>query len=118
MRLYQINLILCLALVFIGLWSYEASGRDAHTLSVPVMGILLSLFHRPLKAGNEKMIKGAMASTLLVFIIMLFPLRNSILADHTMAIFRVSLVLVLCAIALIYYYRYFRVAHGNENQMS
>ncbi len=105
---HQINLILCFILILVGLWSYEASGRDFHTLSVPVLGILLSLFHKPLKERNEKMIKGAMLATLMIFIIMLLPLRNSFNSGNTMAMLRVSIVLVSTGIALLWYRAFLR----------
>lgn len=104
----QVNLMLCLILVFVGLWSYEASGRDFHTLSVPALGILLSLFHKPLKEGNEKMIKGAMLATLVIFVIMILPLRNSFNSGKTMAIIRVSIVLISSGLALLWYRSYIK----------
>ncbi|NOT36798.1 MAG: hypothetical protein HOP11_05430 [Saprospiraceae bacterium] len=108
MKPYQINLYLSLLLVAVGLWSYEASGRDFHTLSVPVIGVLLSLFHRPLKSGDTKIVKGAMLATLFVFILMLLPLRNSFLSGNMMAVFRVALVLLASGIALIWYKNFIR----------
>lgn len=105
MKAYQLNLILCFVLVGVGLWSYEASGRDFHTLSVPVLGILLSLFHKPLKESNQKMEKAAMLASLIVFIIMLLPLKNSIQGNNMMAVVRVSIVLLACGLALIMYMR-------------
>ncbi len=103
---YQINMFLALTLVFVGLWSYEASGRDLHTLSVPVLGVLLSLLHSPLKTQPQKYIKFALAASMFVFVLMLLPLRNSILAGHNMAILRVGLILVVSGWALFsYYYR-------------
>lgn len=41
---YRINLFLAVALVMLGLWSFQASGRDNHTLIVLALGILLSFF--------------------------------------------------------------------------
>jgi len=54
---YRINLFLAVALVMLGLWSFQASGRDNHTLIVPALGILLSFFHRPLLNDPHKFLK-------------------------------------------------------------
>ncbi|MEP7197375.1 MAG: hypothetical protein ABI851_12715 [Saprospiraceae bacterium] len=105
---YQINLSLSILLIAIGLWSYEASGRDAHTMSVPCLGILLSFFHKPVKMNNQKIIKICMVTTCLIFIILLLPLRNSILAQHNMAVLRVSIMLAGTGFALFYYYSFFK----------
>ncbi len=105
---YQINLFLCLALIGIGLVSFEASNRDKHTLIVPLMGILLSLFHRPLKNNESKATKWAFYSTIAIFIIMLIPFKNTLESQHIGGLWRVSLILVACLIAIILYLNHFK----------
>ncbi|MCC6816307.1 MAG: hypothetical protein IT267_07850 [Saprospiraceae bacterium] len=108
MKPYQVNLFVSFVLVIVGLWSYEASGRDFHTLSVPLIGILMSLFHRPLKANNLKFLKGSMALTMIIFILMLLPLRNTLIASNLMGATRIMIILLVLGFALVWYLKYFR----------
>ncbi|MBK9271873.1 MAG: hypothetical protein IPM48_09755 [Saprospiraceae bacterium] len=104
--LYKVNLTLSLLLVLLGLWSYESSGRDFHTLSIPVMGIILSMFHRPLKTQPFKWLPWVTALTGLYAFILLMPLQNSYSAGNQQALFRVLLMLLACLSAFcIYLYR-------------
>lgn len=102
---YRINLFLAVALVMLGLWSFQASGRDNHTLIVPVLGIILSFFHRPLLNDPDKFFKIVIAVTGIIFITLLLPLKNSLESGHLMGTFRVSLMLLSTATALILYYK-------------
>jgi apolipoprotein N-acyltransferase len=107
MKPYQANLYAAIALVILGLWSYSASGRDAHTLIVPGFGILLSLFHKPFKNGNKAVAHIVVVLTFVMFLVMFMPLRNSIKGDQPMAIFRVVLMMLVLISALIIYVRSF-----------
>jgi len=102
---YRINLFLAVALVMLGLWSFQASGRDNHTLVVPALGILLSFFHRPLLNDPHKFLKIVFGVTGIIFITYLCPLKISRERVHHMGTFRVSLMLVSTAVALFLYNR-------------
>ena len=106
---YRINLFLAVALVMLGLWSIQASGRDNHTLIVPALGILLSFFHRPLLNAPERFFKIVIALTGIIFLTLLLPLKNSLESGHQMGTLRVALMLICTAAALVMYYKIWRL---------
>ena len=114
MKPYQANLFNATLLVILGLWSYSASGRDTYTLIVPVLGILLSFFHKPFKAENKTVAHVVVVLTFLILIVLFLPLRNSINAGNNMAILRVVLMIVSCTAAMIVYIRSFIDARKNR----
>lgn len=88
------------SLVILGLWSYESSGRDFHTLSIPLMGILLSLLHRPLQENEAKWILVALAITLIYALILIVPVMNTIKGNNPGGLVRVTLMWTVCILAL------------------
>lgn len=103
---FRINLALACLLVALGLWSYEASGRDSHTLSIPVMGIILSFFHKPLRLNEAAFLKWVAIITGVYLIVLIMPLRNSFNGGNMAAFLRVSLMFAATLLATIgYLYR-------------
>jgi len=100
---YKVNFILAICLVLLGLWSYDASGRDFHTLSIPAMGVILSFFHKPLKNEENKWIVWILALTAVYVFILIMPLRNSMNSGNQAAVLRVSLMFTFCFLALVFY---------------
>jgi len=110
---YKLNLALSFLLVILGLWSFEASGRDLHTLSIPIMGILLSLFHKPLKGNESTFIKWISIMKGIYLVVLIMPLRNSFNGGNREALLRVSLMFIATLLTLAgYIYRQMLMKKG------
>ncbi|HMS29502.1 MAG TPA: hypothetical protein PKD32_06600 [Saprospiraceae bacterium] len=111
MKPHQANLLTSAIFVIVGLWSYEASGRDLHTLSIPVIGILLSFFYKPLKENRRYALEAVGILSSLIVLLLLLPMRNTIQStkpDKYYAVLRVSLMLAAVLYAVIIYYKEYR----------
>ncbi|MBK7224777.1 MAG: hypothetical protein WAS56_12030 [Saprospiraceae bacterium] len=101
-KAYQANFIYFVSLVFVSLWSYNATGLQ-HALIPAGIGILLSLFHKTLKQGEKLSFYIVAIITLLSCISFVLPLERVIRLGDTVGIIRMSILILLGVMASIVY---------------
>jgi hypothetical protein len=110
---YQANLINFTAMVFIGLWSYSSTHLN-HALIIPAIGILLSAFHKQMKAGENLAKNIVIIITALNFISLFMPLERVISTNDIMGIMRMSLLILINLFALVVYYLNYKASKTNQ----
>ncbi len=108
MQTYKISLLNAVILVLLGLWGYIASESPSVTALIPVgFGILLLVLNPSLKKQNKTLSHLAVVLTLLIAIGLYMPMAGAIERNDTLAILRVSIMMLASLIALIFFIRSF-----------
>ena len=97
-----------LVLIVFGLWGYLGSQTPSPTALIPVFaGVLLLSFVRGVKSGNKVIAHLAVLVTLGIIIALIKPLTGCAGRGDTIAVIRVSLMMVSGIISMVYFIRSF-----------
>jgi len=108
MKPYFVNLINSLVLITLGAWAYFSSETPSFTALIPVFGGLILLAVTPgFKNGNRVLAHVAVVFTLLLLIGLIKPLTAAIGRADSLAIARVSVMMVSSLLAMIVFIRSF-----------
>ena len=114
MKPYLINLINAIVLIALGSWAYFTSEHPSVTALIPVFaGIILIVITPGFKGGNRVLAHIAVVLTLLILIGLIKPLTGSIRRSDSLAILRVSVMIITSLIAMIIFVRSFISARRN-----
>ena len=111
MKPHTASLINAIALVGLGAWGYFSSDNPSMTALIPVIfGVLILAMNKGLKAENKVISHIAVLLTLLILIGLVRPLMGAFDRGSTMAILRVSIMMITCVLAIVYFIKSFRDA--------
>jgi hypothetical protein len=108
MKPYFANLINSIVLVILGTWGYFGSDIHSPTAMIPVfIGILLLALTPSFKKGNKIIAHIAVTIALIILVALIKPLIGSIGRHNSIAVFRVSAMMLSSLIALIVFIKSF-----------
>ncbi|HSG67623.1 MAG TPA: hypothetical protein VK994_02875 [Bacteroidales bacterium] len=108
MKSHTISLINAIILIVFGIWGYFSSDKASFTAFIPVIaGLILLFLNRGIKKGNKIIGHIAVVVTLLILFGLVKPLLGSIDRNATMAIIRVSLMMLSTLFALTIFFKEF-----------
>jgi len=109
------NLITAVILIAMGLWGYISSESPSPTALIPVaFGALFAILYPWMKKENKIVSHIVVVLTLLILAALFKPLSGAMEADNTMAIVRISIMILICIFAMIIYVKSFMAAR-NKN---
>jgi hypothetical protein len=115
MKPFQINLVNACVLIIMGLWGYFASADPSPTALIPVgFGAIFGLSTPPFKKGNRVVAHIVVLLTFLLIIALFMPLLGALNRQDTLAIIRVSVMLLVSIVAMVIYIRSFIEARKKE----
>ena len=115
MKTYLISLINALILIALGLWAYFGTDASSLTALIPVaVGIVLVLLNPALRKERKLESHIVVLLTFLVLLGLIKPLLGSLERDDTLAIARVSVMMLFTLIALFCFIRSFIAARKNK----
>jgi hypothetical protein len=102
MKPYIVNLFNAIVLVFLGLWGYFISEAPSVTAFIPVVtGFILLILTPWFRKENKVAAHIAVLLTFLIIIGLLMPLRGAMARGDEAGIFRVAVMLLSSAIAMV-----------------
>jgi hypothetical protein len=114
MKPYLINLLNAIVLVTLGSWAYLTSDHPSVTALIPVFaGIVLIVITPGFKRGNRVLAHIAVVLTLLILIGLIKPLTGSIGRSDSLAIARVSVMIITSLTAMVIFVKSFIDARRN-----
>jgi len=115
MKTHIISLINALVLIALGLWGYFGSDTASYTALIPIaVGIILILLNPGLRKEKKLESHIAVVLTFLVLLGLIKPLMGSLAREDTIAITRVSIMILSSLIALIYFIKSFIAARSKK----
>ena len=109
MQPYIANALNGLVLVLMSLWGYYET--SSNTALIPAVGgIILLILNGPLKRGNKTLSHVIVVLTVLLIIALIKPFTGALADGRTMAVFRISAMLVTGILAIISFVISFRNA--------
>lgn len=115
MKTHTISIINAITLILFGLWAYLSSQTPSFTALIPVFfGIALIFLNRGIKVENKTLAHIAVLLTILVFIGLIKPFVAAIDKANSIAIFRVSFMLLTTLISIIFFIKSFIAARTNK----
>ena len=108
MKVYVVSMLNAAVLISLGLWGYLGSQTPSPTALIPVFaGIILLSLIRGLKAGNRVIAHISVMLTFVLLIAFIKPLTGSIGRADNGAIIRIVVMMISCALSMIYFIRSF-----------
>ena len=108
MKVYFVTMLNGFILVLLGAWGYLGSQTPSPTALIPVFaGILLLYFVTGVKAQNKVIAHLAVLLTLVMVIALIKPLSGAIGRSDSLAVSRVSVMMLASAVNLVYFIRSF-----------
>jgi hypothetical protein len=115
MKPYLINLVNAIVLIAFGCWAYFTSDHPSVTALIPVFaGIVLIAVTPGFKRGNRVLAHIAVVLTLLILIGLIKPLTGAIGRSDSLAIMRVSIMILTSLTAMIIFVKRFIDARRNK----
>ncbi|MBK9256664.1 MAG: hypothetical protein IPM42_14345 [Saprospiraceae bacterium] len=109
MNAHKANLINAVSLIFLPLWGYLDSLTPSMTALIPmVFGIVLLSLNNGVQYGIKSQSHAAVVITLLVLISLIKPLTGAIDREDSMAILRVSMMILTGVVSLFFFIKSFR----------
>jgi len=97
-----------MVLVVMPAWGYLIKDAPSITSLIPaVFGVLLLACYKPIKKQNKNITHVAVVLTLLVFLLLIMPLRFVILKEDMWGTIRVSAMMITSFLALIAFVKHF-----------
>ena len=113
---YKATLLNALVLIGLSLWGYFSVPDSSPTALIPcIFGIIFLALSPGVKKQNKVVAHIVVVLTLMIVIALIKPLMAQIEKENTIAIARVSLMMLSSAIALIIYIRSFIAARKNKD---
>jgi len=110
MKVYVVSMLNAVVLILLGLWGYWGSQSPSPTALIPVFaGIILLSLIRGLKAGNRIIAHISVLLTFVLLIAFIKPLTGSIGRADNGAIVRIVIMMIACAVSMVYFIRSFIV---------
>tara|TARA_B110000444_G_C18717970_1_gene537007 strand:+ start:221 stop:580 length:360 start_codon:yes stop_codon:yes gene_type:complete len=96
------SLINSVALISLGLWGYLGSTSPSQTALIPVIfGIVIIAMNGGVKSENKIISHVVVTLTLLILLGLVMPLKGAIIRGDTLAVVRVSIMLVTTIFSLV-----------------
>ena len=111
MKPYSANLMAAIVLILMSFWAYFSSETPSMTALIPaIFGVIFLALTGLLKKENKVAAHIVVVLTLLVLVSLFKPLTGVLSRNDTMGVIRVSLMMLVCLIAIIVYVRSFIAA--------
>ena len=108
MKAHTASLINALILIGFGLWAYLGSETPSKTALIPVgFGAVLLALYKGVEKENKIVAHIAVLLTLIILIALVKPLTAALGRDDSMAIIRVSVMMLSTAVALFFFIKSF-----------
>ncbi len=108
MKVYVVSMLNAFVLIIFGLLGFLGSRTPSPSALIPVFaGIILLSLIRGLKAGNRVIAHVSVLLTFGLLIILIIPLAGSIGRADYGAIVRTMIMMISCAITMVYFIRSF-----------
>ncbi len=118
MKVYMVSMLNAFVLMILGLWGYLGSEDPSLTALIPViLGALLLSLTQQLRYGSKPMAHLSVIITLLILIGLIKPLSGAIMRADSNAIYRVSAMMVSCAIATGFFVRSFIMVRKRKKKL-
>lgn len=115
MSAHLASLINAICLIGLGLWGYFSSESPSPTAFIPVgIGVALLLCYPGIKKENKIVAHIAVVLTFVVLLGLIMPLRGALGRGDSMAVVRVSVMLLSTVLALAYFVKSFIDARKNR----
>jgi hypothetical protein len=115
MKAHTASLIHAIVLIALSGWGYLASGTPSVTAMIPVaIGIVLLFLNKGIKAENKVIAHIAVLLTLLVLFGLIKPLTGALGREDTLAMVRVSVMILATLLAMVYFVKSFVEARKNR----
>jgi hypothetical protein len=108
MKVYLISMMNAFVLILIGLWGYWGAQTPSPSSLIPVFSgaFLLSLV-QGVRSGSRVIAHISVTLTLLLLIGLIMPLIGAIDDENSDSILRVVVMMISCAISMVYFIRSF-----------
>lgn len=117
MKAHTASLINAILLISLSAWGYLSSETPSITALIPFfVGVILLFFNKGIKEENKIIAHIAVVLTLVILIGLIKPLMGAIERNDTMAITRVSIMLISTLIAIIFFVKSFIDARKARTQ--
>ena len=115
MKAHTASLINALTLIALSLWGYFSSDTPSITALIPtVIGAILLIMNRGIKAENKVIAHIAVVLTVLVLAGLIKPLTGAMEREDTAAMIRVVVMIASTILAMIYFVKSFIDARKNR----
>ena len=115
MKAYQVSLINAVTLIALGVWGYFASESPSPTAFIPAgLGVILLVLNGGLRKENKMIAHIAVLVTLITLAGLFMPLKGALGREDTMAIVRVSVMMLTTVAAIVAFVRSFIEARRNR----
>ena len=102
------NLVNAIILIALGAWGYFGADKPSPTALIPVgAGVALLCMYPGVLKHNKTIAHIAVSLTLLLLLALIMPLMSAIGKGNSMAIYRVAIMMVSCAVAMFFFIKSF-----------
>lgn len=117
MKAHTTSLISSVLLIAMSAWGYLSSATPSITALIPLFfGVALIFCYPGIKNENKIIAHVAVLLTLIVLVALFMPLKGAFGRDDSMAIIRISIMLIGTAMSLTGFIRSFIVARKNKGE--
>ena len=115
MKAHTMSLISSLILIIMSGWGYLSSASPSPTALIPLFfGVALLLCYPGIKKENKIIAHVAVLLTLIVLVALFMPLKGAFGRDDSMAIMRISVMIIGSAMSMTAFIRSFIAARKNK----
>ena len=115
MKAHTMSLISSLILIIMSGWGYLSSASPSPTALIPLFfGVALLLCYPGIKKENKIIAHVAVLLTLIVLVALFMPLKGAFGRDDSMAIIRISVMIIGSAMSMTAFIRSFIAARKNK----
>ncbi|MGD1843741.1 MAG: hypothetical protein ACFB0B_23035 [Thermonemataceae bacterium] len=108
MKAHTASLLNAILLITLSAWGYFSSDTPSVTALIPaVVGVILLLLNNGVKKENKVIAHIAVLLTLLILVGLLRPLTGAVGRGDTLAITRVSIMLISTLVAIVFFVKSF-----------
>ena len=115
MKAHTMSLVSSLILIIMSGWGYLSSASPSPTALIPLFfGVALLLCYPGIKKENKIIAHVAVLLTLIVLVALFMPLKGAFGRDDSMAIIRISVMIIGSAMSMTAFIRSFIAARKNK----
>lgn len=115
MKAHTMSLVSSLILIIMSGWGYLSSASPSPTALIPLFfGVALLLCYPGIKKENKIIAHIAVLLTLIVLVALFMPLKGAFGRDDSMAIIRISVMIIGSAMSMTAFIRSFIAARKNK----
>lgn len=115
MKAHTMSLVSSLILIIMSGWGYLSSASPSPTALIPLFfGVALLLCYPGIKKENKIIAHVAVLLTLIVLVALFMPLKGAFGRDDSMAIMRISVMIIGSAMSMTAFIRSFIAARKNK----